>query len=563
MQHGQLRDYELQLRQPRNVSLALPRALIMHMTQPRRIRSWIAALVALLVALWLWPRSEPQWTPSLVADQESALTPWQSVNLVTAIAPAGVAANRWWKRGKWKYEWESDSMPFSIRGPEVAWKSGKIGDHTVTVTVESPWGTKKSASISLAVRYRDYFTPDSHLQKPDLTLLPKDPTPEDLPFGIGDVWVEKSKVCMGEPTRIRLTPFDKRGRDKWLVPVVAGEQAWEGTFIVPPTRPGLRMVPVSLYDAGGKKGGHVDSIDTYVFIEVKDCIAPFPMFIEHRPIPPSDDDVAFRLTLYDGPAWLKKLGDATAPSPAAQAASFRWSFGDGATATTKDPRASHQYPPEIDRPDERDTLYKVRVDAIAGDGAIMATSYTSVAVPNHLRQLKQEQDLLQLLTEQGPPGQEDANGTRSIDVVLANIDATETARISNMQIHLISCDGKDAGERSAAPSTVFQNLVIGPRARISGRFSLPKTGLADVCYANVELSGESEPGRLKVLGFFRLVTGDPPGVPLTAAQEAIFQNARELLGNPKIVTVDDVRRLEDEGKIPRFALTDDPFAPDR
>ena len=524
-------------------------------------RRWLIALAGLFVVFWLSQRREPRWTVSLVADQDSA-TPWQRVHLVADVAPASAAKSRWWKWGKWQWQWESDSIPFSIRGPEVEWKSGKIGDHAVAVTVESPWGTKKSASVRLAVRYRDYVLPDSPMiQKPDLSLLPIDPNPEDLPFGIADVWVEKNQVCQGEPTRIRLTPFDKRGREQWLVPVVAGEQAWEAAFMVPPTHPGVRLVPVSLFDAG-MKGGRVDSIDTYVYIEVKDCIAAFPMFIEQRSIPPRDDDIAFRLTLFDGPAWLKRLKDHNAPSAAAQAAAYRWSFGDGTTATTTQPFASHQYPSEIDRPDERATLYKVRVDAIDGAGGIMSTSFAAVFVPNHMRQLKQEQGLLQLVTEQAPEGEEDASGSRYADIVLTNMDATETARLSDMKIRFASCDGKDIGERSAAPSTVFQNLVVGPRAKIFGRFGLAQSDLAGVCYANAEVSGESEPGRLKVLGFFQLTTGEIPGVPLTEAQEEVLQKARELLGNPKVVTIDDLRRLEEAGKIPRYVLTRDPFGPE-
>jgi hypothetical protein len=531
------------------------------MTSGRRSGAWAIAVAVLLAVFWLWQRREPSWSVSLIGDPGPAVTPWQPVHLVAGLAPAGAAKRRWWKTGEWKWQWESDSIPFSVRGPEVDWKSGKVKDHRVTVTVESPWGTKKSASMSLTVRYADYVLPDSpQIQKPNLSALPKDPNPEDLPFGIADVWVEKTQVCQGEPTRIRMTPFDKRGRDKWLVPVVAGQQAWEVAFQVPPTHPGVRIVPVSLFDSG-MKGGHVASVDTYVYIEVKDCVAPFPMFIEHRPIPPSDDDVAFRLTLFDGPAWMKRLNDAGAPSAAAHAASFRWSFGDGASATTAEPSARHLYPAEVDRADERATLYKVRVDAIDGAGAVMATSYAAVELPNHLRQLKQEQNLLQLVTEQRPGGQDDPNGSRYTDVVLVNLDDSETARLGDVKIRLTSCDGKELGERTASPSTVFQKLVIAPHARISGRFSLPKAGLAGACYANAEVSGESEPGRLKVLGFFQLVTGDPPGVPLTDAQEEVLQKAKALLGNPKVVTTDDLRRLEDEGKIPRYALTRDPFAP--
>jgi hypothetical protein len=143
--------------------------------------------------------------------------------------------------------------------------------------------------------------------------------------------------------------------------------------------------------------------------------------------------------------------------------------------------------------------------------------------------------------------------------VLANLDSTETARISALKIELTSCEGKSLGSTTADPSTVFKTLTVAPHARISGRFSLTSPA-AGVCFANAEVSGTSEPGKLKVLGFFQLVTtNEAPGVAVTDEQEQVLQQAMTLLGNPKIVTNEDLQRLESEGKIPRGVLTKDPF----
>ncbi|HEX7699763.1 MAG TPA: hypothetical protein VF403_03550, partial [Kofleriaceae bacterium] len=226
------------------------------------------------------------------------------------------------------------------------------------------------------------------------------------------------------------------------------------------------------------------------------------------------------------------------------------------------PMLTHRFPDEVDRPDERATLYKVQVDAVDATSKTMATSYTSIELPNHFRDLKQEQGLVQLVTKQAPGSQESSDGSRYAEITLTNLDSVETAQLTDMKIHFTSCDGDGLTETTADPHSVFSTLTVPPRGKISGKFSLAAQG-ANVCYANAEVSGTSAPGKLKVLGFFQLVTTDqPPGIPVSEEQEKVMAQAMQLLGNPKIVTNEDLRRLEDEGKIPRYVLTKDPFGPD-
>jgi hypothetical protein len=223
---------------------------------------------------------------------------------------------------------------------------------------------------------------------------------------------------------------------------------------------------------------------------------------------------------------------------------------------------THRFPDEVDRPDEHATLYKVQVEAIDATSRTMATSSTSVELPNRFRDLKREQGLVQLVTKQAPGSQENSNGSRFADVTLTNLDDVETAQLTGMTIHFTSCDGNSLTETTADPHTVFSTLTVPPHGKISGKFSLGAQG-DNVCYANAEVSGTSSPSKLKVLGFFQLVTTDhPPGIPVSEEQEKVMAQAMELLGNPKVVTMEDLRRLEDEGKIPRHVLTKDPFGPD-
>src|SRR5439155_26933261 len=158
--------------------------------------------------------------------------------------------------------------------------------------------------------------------------------------------------------------------------------------------------------------------------------------------------------------------------------------------------------------------------------------------------------LMQHATDQPPGWLADADGTRYTDVTLTNLDDVETARLADrVELSLVACDGTLVEKRTVPRASVFAAPVIAPRGRLDGHFSIPDAKGA--CFANAEVAGESEPGGLRVLGFFQLVTGEPPGVPASEQQNQLMSQVLELLGRPKIVTNDDLRRLEDEGKIPR------------
>jgi hypothetical protein len=67
-----------------------------------------------------------------------------------------------------------------------------------------------------------------------------------------------------------------------------------------------------------------------------------------------------------------------------------------------------------------------------------------------------------------------------------------------------------------------------------------------------------------VTGFFGLDTGRSKGIPLPSEAQATLNHALELLGKANktgsvVVTDEELRRLEDEGKIPRGVLRPDPF----
>ena len=259
-----------------------------------RNRRWVYSLATLLVlclAWLLWFRTEPAWSASLTADQD-AVTPWEVVQLTAHVEPASVLT----RRSGWDWTWKSDGITFSHAPGSAPWKEGKAGDHEITLMLYSPWGTTRTVSTTVTVRFRDYYSPVGH--SPDFSNLVRDPAPSGLPFGIKDVWVEKTHVCQGESSRIRVTPFDRRGEESWLSPIVNGQPAWETSFQTPLAHPGPRLIPIVVADPRVKSG----QAQTYVYIEVEDCVAPFPMYVNHVVIPPKNDNIAFKINLFNGPA---------------------------------------------------------------------------------------------------------------------------------------------------------------------------------------------------------------------------------------------------------------------
>jgi len=514
----------------------------------------LALVIAALLAWWLWPTGEPSWSLSLEASSP-VVTPWTPARLTAHVEP-NIAGPHW------KWTWQEAGRTFSHEPLATNWKAGKTGPHDVSVTVESPSGTRKTASVAVTVRYRDFMSP---IGPQSADALASDPAPADLPFGIEDIWVEKTEVCQGEPTRIRLTPFDERGEQKWLIPQVADSQAWETSFVVPLTQPGLRAVPVQVSDTRRPNTPDSGAATTYVMINVKDCVAPFPMFLEHHVVPPHHDYFAFSVRLLAGPAWVEWNHQsrgappdqltAGRPLPTATAAAYRWSFGDGAEVVTVEPTVNHRYPAEVDRPDEAASMYSVKVVATDASGAVMATAYGAVRIANVLRELKHTSHLVQLATEQTPWSNENADGSRTAEVTLVNIDSAETVTLDgDANVAFKPCDGGAPTNRKLALREIFPSLVLAPKQRLSGKFKLSKTDLASTCWADAEVSGLTTPGSLRALGFFTLDAGKHPTRIYDEEETALMMKVMDLLGHPPAVTDDQIRQLEDEGKIPRGVL---------
>jgi hypothetical protein len=376
-----------------------------------------------------------------------------------------------------------------------------------------------------------------------------------LPFEIAEVWVEKKEVCQGESSRIKVTPHDRRGEEKWLRPNVNHQQAWDITFIPTLAQTGVQRIPITVMD---DRLGR-DMVETFASIDVKDCVVPYPMYVRFESVPPDDAYVAFATLVFSGPAWRTWLhGDSATRGPAPRVAPvrYRWDFGDGQTTTTSEPTPRHHYPSQEDRPDERITSYLVRVEALDAAGNTMATASTTVALYNTIRALAEDHATLQLVSTVPPgPAATAHDKSRTVTATLRNIDSSETARITGLLEKRVPCSGKDAEVRHLQPSAVLAGDTVAPLGSVTGTLTIPASELDGICSVAIEVEGKSTPGDLRVTGVFALDTGKREGQRLTREQAAVLATARERLGNPAVVSLADIHRLEDDGVIPKGVLT--------
>jgi hypothetical protein len=204
------------------------------------------------------------------------------------------------------------------------------------------------------------------------------------------------------------------------------------------------------------------------------------------------------------------------------------------------------------------------VDALDASGNTMATGYATLTIANRLRTAKREQGVVQLVTEQRPGMTVNEDGSRSTDVTLINIDPVETVRLTGMTLTLKPCDGSDASETNVAVQSVFPDSRIPPKGRLAGRLVLSAEDAKRVCWADARVTGKTDPGQLEALGFFGADTGQSKGIPLAAAAQDTMSRALQLLGRSGrtgsvVVTDEEIRQLEDDGKIPRGVLRPDPY----
>lgn len=518
----------------------------------------VVVLLLLLIALVFWWRhddsDEPRWNVSLVAERSTA-SPWSTVAVKVVIEPSSVYGSG----DDWKIAWPASVEGTGARG---RWKvGGTRGRQEIEVAVTSPQGTRKSASVVVEV------AAPRTAERVAIGAPPEDPTPvkEDAPFAIAEVVLEKDTVCQGEESLITVVPeADDDEVRKRLVPVIRGKPGWSYPFNSIGREPAVYPIHVLLRDDATKQ-----MVNTSAYIEVKDCVAPIYMRVNHYQDPTSTrpEFRLFRATIGPGPATDKFLKDprgaTRAPALDPPPASYRWDFGDGATLVTTEPTARHQFPYEGDRPGGASAQFIVRVQALDAKGKPIAKARTAVGLINMHEHLKARSSILQLIARYQSLPKQDEDGRRYVDVTLINWDARETAVLDRLEATDLPCkDTTDEPAPHTVPvSSVFKATSIPPQGTLRGRVYVdPKVfGPGKTCIRKLEVKGSSQPGDLDVQAYFR-VTGHvnkrdlkPP----TRSQKDVINAAFRVMygefGPSKsgaTITLEDIARLEREGKIP-------------
>jgi hypothetical protein len=178
-----------------------------------------------------------------------------------------------------------------------------------------------------------------------------------------------------------------------------------------------------------------------------------------------------------------------------------------------------------------------------------------VRIANILRELKHLNHLVQLETQQAAWSKPAADGSRTADVTLVNIDPVETVTLdATVTVAMKPCDGGTPTTRTFALHDIFASATLAPGQKLTGAFTVGKSDVASICWADAEVDGVTSPGQLRAVGFFTLDAGKQEAYVLTDEQTAVMQQALELLGNPPAISDDQIRELEDAGKIPRGVL---------
>lgn len=503
----------------------------------------IAAVV--LVVLLRRGGGEPAWELRVEANRAIG-APWTAFELVARVQATGSGASV--SSEGWSWRWQADGIDLAANEARVTWRTRREGRHRLRVTARSTGGTEKSAEVELTVRIPAVV--DELAAGTTPRPEPVDPSVHDVRFGFEDVIVEKSEVCVGEPSLIRTIATSTAGPPGNLITAIAGMPGSAGSFLRFDGEPGMRRVTMTLRDPFVPD----KFAEEEVYIELKDCYAPATLVVEATPDQMVPDRYAFI-------AKLLKLEKDNPPTRLADVAtSYSWDFGDGETEVTEGFETGHVFPSESERSSsDHFQTYVVTVEALDRDGNRLAKGYETVFIYNLRRQSKDNQGIIELVANFRDIAETDEQGNKSMPVTLVNIDAEETVGLIEVQLRELGCDGEIANEETVAAITLFPETRIGPGKSVEGTLTVEAPAARNVCRVFAAVTGKSSPGSLDAVGSFALTVGEAFRQPITDEQQLeVIKQVTAILGKASF-TDEDVRRLEDEGKIPRGVLR--PAAP--
>lgn len=361
-------------------------------------------------------------------------------------------------------------------------------------------------------------------------------------FGFAGIDVEKSSICRGEQTMIRVRArHENEAEAAWLTPVVGSTRGWQVPWGDLASPPGRYKVPVRLVSADGS------FVEEHVAIEIRDCTPAWVLTVADRELPSSGGET------HELSAMLISGGTAADPSAAA---SYLWDFDDGEQVASTERTVIHDFPAEEARSegDGAEHTYLVRVRALDAQGGELAMGMKELNQPNAFAALKRQGHRLQLKADYSSLADDGV-----LEFVLRNIDGEETAHLDRVELRLIGCDNEEKETRQAAARDLLEATSVPPRGSVKGRLTWAAAEREGLCFVDTSVSGRSEPGDYEVVTYLSMTVGRRPDtVTVPSDHTALLDEAARLLGHPRAITLRDIQRLEEEGKLPRGVLSRPP-----
>jgi hypothetical protein len=389
----------------------------------------------------------------------------------------------------------------------------------------------------LPVTLKPGFVPDSLRPPPD-------------PPIIEEVVVEKEEVCDGEENLVTIRARAPDERDEpYLQYQVAGQPGpqavvryWKGA---PP--PVAQVV---------SRAGVVSTAPV-PDVRFKECAAPRIVLVSSRTMENTEAGMLFAARVRAGaPA-------EGAPSDPFEPVLYRWNFGDGETAETREPWVEHSY--EWRTQDRLYTTYLVEVEVVSTKGEIERgrhvvehfnaeyanLAWYGVVVPRWA--------FTPRFAVLGP------DGIARVSVLLWH-NQPEPIQLTRIEI---TREVEGEGEPAAAPRTVAPREIFGsdrlPPKGLEVDLALDvgaePRGLAD----HYEVFGQTVDG-LPAHVRFSLMRPDPPldresAMPVDEVSAARIHRAQEVLGKAR-VTEEEIWRVEQSGGMDDLPGVN-PYAPSR
>ena len=349
------------------------------------------------------------------------------------------------------------------------------------------------------------------------------------------VHVEKTSVCINEDVKISVSARGVNGSDANCM-VMIGDQP-SNPAILRFATPGKKSVLILVKDFTSQKVVKHESVD----INVENCQCDNPLIVTAKPSSENSGIIIITAAKPDGP-----LGNG---------ASYRWNFGDGTTAVTDCPYATHDY--RRRKQDRTLSTFVVEVAALdAGNGNYAGR--TSVTIPN----LNYWSSLL---------------GSPSIPVIYSRFPTvtdgiyTVDVEMNNIYDNIIEFDDaeieiKPYGSASqpqkmyAYARDILDDPTVPANGTVKRTIRLDSSLIPSAsCVVSIRLRGPWEDEKTITASLHldiapsndQLSSGVNSGAFQTVKNQLLIQKlnkAAELIkGRP--ITPEDVERLEKEGKI--------------